>query len=134
MGMMCFYHKTTGALESYPDELRGHSGFDEEMWEEAINKVEKNYADYIRFEAMAGRDSFSMMEDFISMISNENIRLRFEDAIGYKKPFQNFKQLLQNYPDLREQWFAYKEHRYIEFVREQVAAYNATENIEDDNS
>lgn len=133
MGMKCFYHKTTGALESYPDELRGHAGFDEEMWEEAIKKVEENYADYICFEAMDGRDSFSMMEDFISVISNENIRLRFEDAIGYKKPFQNFKQLLQNYPDLREQWFAYKEHRYIEFVREQIAGYNATENIEDDN-
>lgn len=133
MGMKCFYHKATGELESYPDELRGHAGFDEEMWEEVINKVEENYADYIRFEAMESRDSFGVMEDFISMISNENTRLRFEDAIGYKKPFQNFKQLLQNYPDLQNQWFVYKDQRYIEFVQEQMAGYNATENVEDYN-
>jgi len=124
MGMKCYYHIQTGELEYYPDELKGHAGFDEELWEESINKVEENYQEYIRFEGMESHESFSIMEDFISMISEEKILRRFEDAIGYRKPFQNFKQLLLSYPDLREQWFAYKDRRFIEFVKEQVEVYN----------
>lgn len=90
MGMKCFYHKTSGELEFYPDELRGHAGFDEEMWEETIVKVEENYTDYIPFEAIESSESFSIMEDFVFMITDKNTRLRFEDAIGYKRPFQKF--------------------------------------------
>ena len=126
MGMKCFYHIPTGELEYYPDELRGY-GFDEEVWEETIKKVEENDADYIPFEAMESHEFFSVMEDFVSMIADGNTRLRFEDAIGYRKPFQNFKQLLQHYPDLRVQWFAYKDRRYIEFVNEQADRYKSAE-------
>ena len=124
MGMKCFYHIPTGELESFPDELKGHAGFDDELWEESINKVDENFHEYIRFEGMESHESFSIMEDFISMMADEKIRLRFEDAIGYRKPFQNFKHLLLSYPDLREQWFAYKNQRFIDFVKEQAEAYN----------
>lgn len=127
MGMKCFYHKTTGELEFYPDELKGHAGFDEGLWEETIAKVEENYGDYIRFEPMESHESFRVMEDFISLVADENVRLRFEDAIGYKKPFQNFKQLLCNYPELQKQWFIYKNQRYMEFVQEQIDGHQAAE-------
>jgi hypothetical protein len=124
MGMKCFYHIPTGELESFPDELKGHAGFDEELWEESINKVEENFQDYISFDGMESHESFRIMEEFISMIAEKKTRQRFEDAIGYRKPFQNFKQLLLDYPDLREQWFAYKDKCYIEFVKRQAEAYN----------
>ena len=124
MGMICFYHKQTGELEYFPDELKGQAGFDKELWEETMNKVDENYADYIRFEAMDSHESFRSMEDFVDDIADGRIKQRFEDAISYKKPFQNFKQLLHDYPDLREQWFAFKNQRYIDYVKEQLEAYN----------
>lgn len=139
MGMKCFYHIPTGELEYFPDELKGHAGFDEELWEDSINKVEESYLEYIRFEGMESHESFRIMEDFVSMIADEKARQRFEDAIGYRKPFQNFKQLLLNYPELREQWFAYKNHQLIEFVKDKAEAYNRSrqneeqENDADDN-
>jgi hypothetical protein len=132
MGMKCFYHKQTGELEYFPDELRNYDGFDEELWEETINKVD----DYLAFEGMDSHESFRMMEDFVDEIADKRIRERFEDAISYKKPFQNFKQLLLNYPDLREKWFVYKDQRYIDYVKDQLEAYNRSleyhENDEDD--
>jgi hypothetical protein len=124
MGMKCFYHKKTGELESYPDEMRGFADFDDELWKETMNKVDVNFQDYISFEAMESHESFRMMEDFVDDIADKKIRQRFEDAIGYEKPFQNFKQLLLNYPDLRQQWFAYKDQRMLDYVKEQVEAYN----------
>ena len=88
MGMKCFYHIPTGELESFPDELKGHAGFDDELWEESINKVEENFHEYIRFEGMESHESFSMMEEFIAMIADEKTRLRFEDALDTGNHFR----------------------------------------------
>jgi Uncharacterised protein family (UPF0158) len=126
-GMKCFYHLSTGNLEYYPDELSGHAGFDEEPWQESIDKVENNYHEYIRFDAMDTHESFRMIETFIGDIREESIRQRFEDAISYKKPFQNFKQLLHSYPELQQQWFVFKKQKYIDWVQQQIDAYRSSQ-------
>jgi hypothetical protein len=125
-GMLCFYHTSTGELEYYPDQLRGHADFDEEMWRDVIDKVEKNYDKYIRFEGMESRESFKIMEDFVAAISETGIRQRFQDAISFRRPFQNFKQLLHNYPVLQKQWFDYKNQQYMEWVQEQLENYDSS--------
>jgi hypothetical protein len=129
-GMICFFHKPTGQLEYYPDEMRSFAGFDEEIWQETMDKVEANYDEYIRFEGMDSRESFGVLEEFVETIADETIRQRFEDAISFKKPFQNFKQLLLNYPELRQQWFAFKDKRYIEWVCERIERYNFQEKLQ----
>jgi len=131
-GMKCFYHIPTGDVEYYPDELAGHAGFDEEVWQDSIDKVENNYHEYLCFEAMDTHESFRIMETFISDIPEENTRQRFEDAISYRKPFQNFKQLLHNYPELQQQWFAFKEQKYIEWVQEQIDDYSASSQTDEE--
>jgi hypothetical protein len=123
-GMLCFYHIPTGELEYYPNELNGHGGFDEEPWQEAMDKIEENYQEYIHFEGPESHESFKIMEAFVDTIQPASIRQRFEDAISFKGPFQNFKRLLTNYPQLREEWFAYKEQEYIEYVEDQLESYN----------
>ena len=119
IGMLCFYHKTNHELESYPDETR-NPGFDEEPWAEVIDKVEENYADYIRFEGMSSSEAFRVMEYFISDIDHIPTHNKFINAISRKKPFAHFNDLLLDYPKLRQQWFAYKLERYIEFVQDQL--------------
>ena len=124
-GMKCFYHIHTGELEYYPDELRGHAVYDEEIWQEIIDKVEDNDQEYIAFQAIESHESFSIMEEFVAGITETRIRDRFEDAIAFRKPFQNFKQLLNVYPELRQQWFDHKNQKYIECVQEQLNEYNS---------
>jgi hypothetical protein len=119
MGMVCFYHKASGEIEYYPDELR-NPAYDEETWAEAIDKVEKNPNDYLRFEGMHSSAAFKLMEDFISGINHVPTHNRFINAISGKKPFRQFNELISNYPDLQEQWFAYKLECYIEFVKGQI--------------
>lgn len=118
-GMICFYHKQTGELESYPTEM-----IDEELWQDVIDKIDENYTDYLRIEPMKSHESFRFMEDFIAEIPDQQIQRRFYEVTQRRKPFQQFKDMLLNYPKLREQWFAYKEQRYIEYVRDEVEEYN----------
>jgi len=118
-GFLCFYHKTTGELESYPDE-NSNPGFDEELWEEVMDKVSENLGDYLEFEPMRGNQSFRVMENFVGQIDHIPTHNKFIDALSRKKPFANFKNLLNYYPDLLEQWYVFKNEAYIEYVKDQL--------------
>ena len=118
-GMVCFYHKTKGEMEYYPDEFRGGS-IDNELWNEVVDKVDENYGDYLRLEGMSSFEGFKVMENFISEIEHIPTHNKFIDAISRKKPFRQFSDLLLYYPELRKQWFVYKNECYIEFVKEQI--------------
>jgi hypothetical protein len=116
-GMICFYHINKGELEYYPDELLGES-FESELWEETMDKIERDYDSYIKFEGMDSSKSFRMMEGFINLIGDTKLKSGLFAAIHSRKPFQQFKHLLLSYPDLRQQWFDYKQKRLTEYVEE----------------
>jgi predicted small metal-binding protein len=124
MGMLCYYHIATGELESVPDEMKGHAGFEEEMWEDVLQKVKKNREQYICFEAPDSKDSFRIMEQYAAGITEQATRNQLFDALGGRKPFANFKFALQQYPDLLQQWYSFKQEHYMEFVQRQLDALN----------
>ena len=126
-GMNVYYHLPTGELVSYPDELKWGGEIDEEAWGGDIAKVEEKFHEYFAFHAMESHESFQVMEDFIETIEDKNVRETFENIIQRKKPFQQFKYLLYDYPALRERWFLYKDERYRKFVHEQLVDYESGE-------
>jgi signal transduction protein with GAF and PtsI domain len=130
-GMKCFYHIPTGEVESHPDDSQDYVDLDEEIWQEVIDKVKSDYKNYIKFEKMDSRESFQIMENFVETIADKNIQQRFEDAIRFRKPFQNFKQMLENFPDLREEWFKFKDDYYRNYVVEQLDIYNQLQSDEE---
>ncbi len=50
MGMKRFYHFPAGKLDSFPDELKGNAGLDEEWWEYPIKKVKKIFGKWNPFQ------------------------------------------------------------------------------------
>jgi hypothetical protein len=123
VGMLCFYHKTKGELEFYPDE-NNNPGFDEEAWMEVMDKVSESHDDYMAFEPMDSNESFRVIENFIAQIDDIPTHNKFIDAVSRKRPFANFRVMLHYYPELREQWFVFKNEAYIEYVKEQIDAEN----------
>ncbi|MGI8599394.1 MAG: UPF0158 family protein [Chitinophagaceae bacterium] len=123
-GMKCFYNTRSGELVAYPDALRMSGEIDEEIWGDEIEKVEENFHEYFSFHGMESHESFGVMEDFISLIQDEKIKANFEEIIQRRKPFQQFKNLLLYHPELRQQWFVYKDARYKEYLLNQLALYN----------
>ncbi len=123
-GMNVYYHLPTGELVSYPDELKWGGEMDEEAWGGDLAKVEEKFHEYFAFHAMESHESFQVMEDFIEAIEDKNVREKFENIIQRKKPFQQFKYLLYDYPALRERWYLCKDDRYKEFMQEQLDDYN----------
>jgi Uncharacterised protein family (UPF0158) len=117
-GMLCFYNKTNGELETYPEGLE-YSGLENE-WAKVIAKIEASPNDYLQIEKMNSLKAFQIMENFINGIRHTPAHNKFVDAISRKKPFARFNDMLSYYPDLREQWFAYKLQSCIEFVKSKI--------------
>jgi len=130
-GMKSFYHIITGEVKSYPDELKSQGGFDKEFWEDTMEQVESCPDEFVAFEGLESFESFSMMETFINNIEDVKIQVKFQDTIQLRKPFQQFKNLLFDYPVLREQWFDFKNNYMIEHVEQQLKSYNSLNNPEE---
>ncbi len=60
----------------------------------------------------------------MTTIENAFTHTRFTDALSHKGPFRNFNNLLHEYPKLKQQWFEYKNGRYIAYVKQLVAFEN----------
>lgn len=129
VGMKCYYNKQTGEIKNILN-FDNWMGADEELWEEDINEIEENWENYIEFDAMTSDYSFRVMADFIDTVDNSKLQQRLVDALNRRKPFQNFKWISDNSGKYRQQWFDYKNIRYIEWVADQLEAINRSSSFD----
>src|ERR1700733_15069188 len=101
MGMLCFYNKTNGELETYPEGLKD-SGLEDDC-AAVTGKIEASFDDYLQIEKMNSFEAFEVMEKFINGINHIPTHNKFVEAISRKKPFAHFNNMLSYYPDLRQQ-------------------------------
>lgn len=125
-GMQCYYHIPTGETEAVPDELKSDGSYDEELWKDILKKIKKNRRQYICFEAPGSHDSFRMMEQYAEGITQAATRNFLLERLTAKKPFSGFRQALQQYPELLQEWYEFKSNQYIQLVQQQLEAYNFT--------
>ena len=118
-GLRCFIHKESGAIRVIPDE-RQISGFDGEGWEEDQQELSDNAQQYLEVERMTSPEEFRMMEDFTRQVTHNDLRSRLTDMLSGPKPFRKFKEQLQAAGDYREEWFAFRRARQVEWVTRQL--------------
>jgi hypothetical protein len=93
---------------------------DEDAWAEKRKKVKKNPEDYHEIEKMNSRESFSVMTDFVETVDSDSLRKRLTNALNDTKPFRKFKYIIDDSGDYRQKWFAFKDERMCEWVKEQI--------------
>lgn len=119
MGMICYIHKKSGKMESFPDELQGNYP-DEELWKEDMDKVENNIENYIEINGMHSNDAYRLMEEFIYIMDDKNLALKLSKAINYSKPFHNFRYELEKSGEYLQKWYEFKAGKMIEWVKDQL--------------
>jgi len=128
-GMRCFYNLKTGEIKTILN-FDNWLGADEEPWEDEIKEIEENWMDLFEFEGMDSKESFRVMTDFAENIDNDQLREKLINALNRSKPFRNFKWIIDNSGEYRQQWFDYKKSRYIEWVKDQIELYNNSQDDE----
>jgi hypothetical protein len=77
----------------------------EDDYEKKLEEVEND--NFIDIEPRMPEDDFRIMEYFVYEIQEEDLELaeKFHEVLEQRKPFRNFKELINQHPKLRERWF-----------------------------
>lgn len=126
-GMNCYLNIKTGELIDIPE---NYEEFDDEdaveMFGEILEKIED--PDFKKIEVLESYDSFQIMKSFLDKFTNSALQSKLELALDGKKPFANFKNLIDN-SDFRESWFAHKQEELEKYVREQIEFFEEENEI-----
>jgi hypothetical protein len=68
---------------------------------------------------MTSSEAFRVMEDFAHSLSDDAFKAMLLNRPSRRKPFQNFRMEIDD-SDYREDWFAFKDKAYMDFVRMQL--------------
>lgn len=120
-GSTVYYNIETGEQNEILEE--NDDFLDMEELEPELKNIRENPEKYIEFVKMDSNDSFRVMENFISTVEDVSLRQELQESLRRSKPFRNFKNIIDN-SEIREKWFEFKNDSYMEFVRDQLDAYN----------
>ena len=116
-GHICFLNPETMEHIDIPQHVFD-SGDNREFYDDDLDKIDTEWAHFIRIEPPDSNEGFRIMEDFAEVIIPEGkLKHQIIDALNRKKPFQNFKWLIEG-SEYREEWFKFKKTRLEEYVRE----------------
>ncbi|MGI0108180.1 UPF0158 family protein [Salinimicrobium sp. WS361] len=118
-GNLCFLNTITSNFEYHPAEMDFFPD-EENPWQEVIDKLEKNWDDYIRIEPMNSNQSYGVMQSFADRLEADDFREKLLAALSRPKPFRNFNYLIHQ-SDFRQEWFDFRQERNVDWVREQIS-------------
>ncbi|MFC3417704.1 hypothetical protein [Algoriphagus hitonicola] len=84
-GMTCYVDKNTGEIESLPDTLSPY--FDSELWQDLIDKIDRNMGEYWIIEPMESWEAFQVMDDFVDSLGDNKETRRLISSLQHPKPF-----------------------------------------------
>ena len=103
--------KRVVTLEDYLKQRDDDPDWQKEMLLEA-DRVEQGYGTrYIRVERADPHDAYRTMERFIGTVEDADLRERLWTAIQGRGAFRCFRDQLARHPQVREDWFAFKDAR-----------------------
>jgi trans-aconitate methyltransferase len=118
-GLRCFRNKQSNNLVFLPAEL-DYENDEDEYWQNEIDELANNNADYTEIEKPDSNNSFKIMEEFAnSNLIDSKLKDNLLQILQLKKPFANFKNLIDN-SDFREEWFAFKSNWMQNWVKNQL--------------
>lgn len=101
----------TGEIVMVPE--GGLDGVDDELAEAMENEPSR----FEHIEPLPSSQGFQVMADFTASLAESEAKRDLERALERRRPFRNFKEALESYPDLRDEWFRYHD-RALKVVAE----------------
>jgi len=122
-GMVCHINTKTMNIIYLLDEI-DMMDVDMECWQDDVDEVQENYEDYFTIEKLNSTEAYKIMEEFAESITDNTLYDKLTNALNRRKPFQNFKWIIDNSGKYRQQWFDFKTKYYISWVKDRIDANN----------
>ncbi len=120
-GNDCYYNFKTNEILAIPNfsQIFDEEEF-KESFQESLEKIEKHKVEFIKIEVLESFESFKIIERFIDQISDTQLKSELENTLQKRKPFQNFKNSIDN-SKYRQDWFDFKKGELEKIVENQLS-------------
>lgn len=92
--------------------------FEEAMEEEDIERLEADPDRYLLIEPVPSSVGYEIMSDFVEILPEGKVPRELARALQQRHPFRRFKDVLLNYPSVREEWFRFHEQAFMKIIKE----------------
>jgi aminoglycoside 3-N-acetyltransferase I len=106
-------------LEDYLDGIG-----DEDEAKAERERIEKMEDEWIELGGPDSRDSFGVMEAFIEVVTEMSLKDKLWKALQQKRPFANFKNVIDNAGAWRNKWFEFQQAKQVEHLKRQLRGLN----------
>lgn len=108
-GLNCYLNPETLELEYLPKNLDDPDEYELMAGESYDEMFKHNQWDKCIFvEPPESSQGYKIMERFVNEVDDETLRNRMIDALNRRRPFANFKQIVETSP-YRQSWFDFKQ-------------------------
>ncbi len=115
-GLGVYLRLDTGEVQ-YITEMEFEDSFDDEDDENAIGPDQIDLKLFSYIEKWSSREAFEFMADFARQLnSNPKLQNQLFDALEKRKPFQEFKYIIDRSGEYKDQWFAFRDKQQQAYV------------------
>ncbi len=104
-----FFDRQTGEVLSL---------LEEDMDEEDRERLDADPERYLLIEPVPSSVGYGIMSDFVAILPEGKIPRELERALQQRHPFRRFKDVLLNYPAVREAWLLFHEQAFMKIINE----------------
>ncbi|QHV94566.1 UPF0158 family protein [Spirosoma endbachense] len=119
IGMLCYVHRQTGQLITFPNPEQ-FSDLESEEWQDQIDQVQSFPDHYWKVAIMTSREEFALMEQFARYEAAEPLQSRLLTILGQSKPFRHFKEAVDRSGSQRLVWFSFRDKQKISWLKQQL--------------
>lgn len=118
-GNKCYINIKSLELIYFPDPDQ-FIHFDDDIWKEEMEKVEKFETDLLEIEPMSSTEEYIVMQDFSNSVEDSKFKYQLLIILEEKKPFANFRSEIEKSVTYRKLWFDFRFQRYFHWIQDQL--------------
>ncbi|WAH37293.1 UPF0158 family protein [Alicyclobacillus dauci] len=95
--------------------------------EELEDELEEGFGErYFRIPKIESREAYQLMVEFTDTVTSSSLRDLLRAALNRHKPFREFKDVLYDFPEEREQWFKFERDAHRQHVLQWLELHHIT--------
>ena len=106
--MKHFFDRQTGEVLSL---------LEEDMDEEDAERLDADPDRFLLIEPVPSYVGYEVMSDFVDTLPEGKVPRELALALQQRHPFRRFKDVLLNYPKVREEWFRFHEQAFMKIIQ-----------------
>lgn len=106
------------------DEIKERANWQQEEAKIAKEVLSEQTKKYLEIPKTESYESYELMERFAENVKDNDIREQLCLALSRRRPFRGFKDIVDSYEEIRQEWFDFKKKQFKKIIIDWLSDYS----------